>query len=170
MFALRRGGTASNITLAWDCPHRNIASQRSAGGLYSNDHWHVGSTYRPSRRRCTYGRERCGRAGASTSSEWIEYGLSLKSEATDQRHQRGYRLLRRMELVAAVGHLHHIAQRLFRQRRSALGQQKRLLMLIAEEPALRAVALAKRRCVRQVENPRYAMLRRTHRSSSTRRT
>jgi hypothetical protein len=76
------------------------------------------------------------RAGASTSCEWIEYGLALKREAADQRHQRWDRFLRGMKFVAAVGHLHHIAERLFRQRRPALGQQERLLVLIAEEPAL----------------------------------
>ena len=60
-------------------------------------------------------------AGASAPCEWIEYGLSLKSEATDQGHQREYGLLRGMELIAAVGHLHHIAEWLFRKGRPALG-------------------------------------------------
>jgi hypothetical protein len=89
------------------------------------------------------GCEQCGCAGAPTSREWIEYGLTLKREAANQRSQCCDWLLGGMKFIAAVRHLHHIAERLFRQRRSALGQQERHLVLIAEEPAPGAVRLMK---------------------------
>ena len=69
--------------------------------------------------------------------------LTRQREAANQRSQCRYRLLCRMQLVAAVWHIHHICERLLRQRRSALRQQICLLMLIAKEPALRAIGLAK---------------------------
>jgi hypothetical protein len=102
-------------------------------------------------------RKQRGRAGASTSCEWIEHGLSLESEAADQRHQGRDGFLCGMELVAAVGHLHHIAQRLLRQRRPAFSQQECLLVLIAEEPALRAVTLAEsaHTCLKGIGGPRF---------------
>src|ERR1700734_3500776 len=84
---------------------------------------------------------RC-RAGAAAACEWIEHQLTLQREAANQRCQRLDRLLRRMQLIAAVWHIHHVCEWLLRQRRSALRQEKRLLMLIAEKPALRAVGLA----------------------------
>jgi hypothetical protein len=31
--ALRRGGHADNITLAWGCPNQKIACERPSGGL-----------------------------------------------------------------------------------------------------------------------------------------
>src|ERR1700676_827667 len=55
MCALRRGGLASNITLAWECPNQKIALQRPSGGLSVSVRWHAGSTYHPSPCRCTYG-------------------------------------------------------------------------------------------------------------------
>jgi hypothetical protein len=82
-------------------------------------------------------------ARTSASCKWIEYALSWQSEAADQRHQRRYRLLRGMEFVAAIRISITSPSGMLRQRRSAFGQQKCLLMLIAEEPALRAIALAK---------------------------
>src|SRR6202034_4801408 len=85
--------------------------------------------------------DRC-RAGAAAACEWIEHQLTLQREAANQRSQRLDRLLRRMELVAAVWHIHHVCKWLLRQRRSALRQQKCLLMLIAEKLALRAVGFA----------------------------
>jgi hypothetical protein len=48
-----------------------------------------------------------------------------------------------MEFVAAIRISITSPSGMLRQRRSAFGQQKCLLMLIAEEPALRAIALAK---------------------------
>jgi hypothetical protein len=48
-----------------------------------------------------------------------------------------------MEFIAAVGHIHHIAKWLFWQWRTIFRKQKSLFMLIAKEPALRTVALAK---------------------------
>src|SRR6202034_3295181 len=85
--------------------------------------------------------DRC-RAGTAAAREWIEHQLTLQREAANQRSQRLYWLLRRMQLVAAVRHIHYVCEWLLRQRRSALRQQKCLLMLIAEKPALRAVGLA----------------------------
>src|SRR5580658_10772343 len=85
--------------------------------------------------------DRC-RSGTDAAREWIEHQLTLQREAANQRSQRLDRLLRRMQLVAAVWHIHHVRKGLLRQRRSAFRQQKCLLMLIAEKPALRAVGLA----------------------------
>src|SRR5271170_4523289 len=85
--------------------------------------------------------DRC-RTGTAAAREWIEYQLTLQRETANQRSQRLDRLLRRMQLVAAVWHIHHVCKWLLRQRRSALRQQKCLLMLIAEKPALRTVGLA----------------------------
>jgi len=87
-------------------------------------------------------KQRC-RTGATTAGEWIEHQLTRQREAANQLRQRLYRLLCRMQLVATVGHVDHVCYRLLRQRRPALGQQVRLLVLIAEEPRLRAVRLAK---------------------------
>src|ERR1700733_6427483 len=115
-------------------------------------------------------RERGGRACASTSSEGIEYGLALKSGGTDQRQQRRYRLsawgVVCCRCMASPSH------------RRAAALAAAVCPWPAEMPAhadsggtcSSSYISCERRCVRPVENPRYAMLRRTHRSSSIRRT
>jgi len=63
-----------------------------------------------------------------------------------------------MQLVTAVRHIHYIAQWLLRNRRSALCQQVRLLMLIAKEARLRCVGLAKHQVSDRLETraaPRF---------------
>jgi hypothetical protein len=84
-----------------------------------------------------------GRAGTAAACERIEYQLTGQCEAMNQRRQCRYRLLRRVQLVAAVRHVDHIGYWLLRQRWPALRQQVRLLVPIAEKPRLRAIRLAK---------------------------
>src|ERR1700733_5514479 len=81
-----------------------------------------------------------------------------------------------MQLVAAVRHIHYVCQWLLGEGRSTFCQQVRLLMLVAEEPALRAIGLTEHQvshrletralpCVEEsidlrpaVEHDRYAVL------------
>lgn len=65
-----------------------------------------------------------------------------KSKAADQLRQSRYRFLRRVQLVAAVRHIHHIGDWVLRQRRPALREQECLFMVIAEKATLRAIGLA----------------------------
>lgn len=57
--------------------------------------------------------------GAAAACKWIENGLALKSETTDQLRECLDWFLRRMKFVTAVGHIHHITERLLRKWRTA---------------------------------------------------
>src|SRR2546430_7641943 len=52
-------------------------------------------------------RQECRSAGTPATRKGIEYQLIRQRKAADQGGQYGYRLLRGMQLIAAVGHAHH---------------------------------------------------------------
>ncbi len=77
------------------------------------------------------------------TTKGIKHQIVLPGEGFDQRFQRCHRLLGGMELVARVGHVADIGDRILRQSWITLRQQISLLVLVPEEARFRCVLLVR---------------------------
>src|SRR3546814_17630392 len=84
--------------------------------------------------------------------------LARLRETLDQGLKRLNRLLRRMQLVSGIGEVDHVGDGMLRQARLTLCQQIGLLMLVAQKPLRRRIALPETDMHDDQENSRFPYL------------
>src|SRR3546814_11613204 len=81
--------------------------------------------------------------------------LARLRETLDQGLKRLNRLLRRMQLVSGIGEVDHVGDGMLRQARLTLCQQIGLLMLVAQKPLRRRIALPENAMPDDTETRRF---------------
>src|SRR3546814_20453851 len=81
--------------------------------------------------------------------------LARLRETLDQGLKRLNRLLRRLQLVSGIGDVDNVGDGMLRQARLSLCQQTGVLMIVAQKPLRRPIALPKKYMPEYTEHPLF---------------